>query len=428
MDTGRQIIATVLSDPKALKKLTEARFDTGWMSSRDDLSRAAIFDEASAEAYRLILKHWADHRAVPSRAYFEHSFPPEALALPKPSMTVPELIEVAQRERKRVQLDIAGSEFYDLFKAGKYDQAERLLEQTVTKLRNQQPGSGVLLAWDSSDYDLEARLNRVESPGVRTGHMKWDDAFSGWQPRQLVTYQGRAKAAKTSHMLKSALAAHDDGWNVLLTSVEIGADDIAERFDCFAAGVSYESYIRGRLTDSEKTKIRAARSQRGTDEFMHIRQPVTAYTVTDLESDIDRLNAGVVYVDGFYFMIDRLTGKPGGNWEGHDNLSRELKELAMRREITIIVTTQIREKQAGQRKGNGYDDTAMMGGTGLLMASDMVLSLDMNPETLVNTLQCSRTRTTWLPTLKGQWKWRYCAFEEIPDDFSDYEEDEEGWS
>ena len=46
------------------------------------------------------------------------------------------------------------------------------------------------------------------------------------------------------------------------------------------------------------------------------------YTVTELEYDIDRHRPDVVYIDGFYFMTDRETGKRGANWEGHDNLVR----------------------------------------------------------------------------------------------------------
>jgi hypothetical protein len=425
LDVGAQVIASVLDEPKTLKKLIEARFDLGWMSAKDDLSRAAIFDEEHASAYKLILRHWDAHREVPSRAFFEQSFPPESLRLPRVSLSSAELLTLARQTRKRVQLDVAGSEFVDLFDAGEYDAVENLLETTVRRLQSERSQAGVVVAWDSADYDLESRLTRVETPGIRSGIAEWDAVFPGWQPGQLVTLLGRAKAAKTSHLLKSALAAHDDGWNTLVTSVEIGADDIAERFDSFAAGVSYESYIRGRLTDREKVKIRAARSQRGDGEMMMIVQPLSVFTVTDLEAEIDRYNPQVVYVDGFYFMIDRTTGKPGGNWEGHDNLARELKELAMRRDLTIVVTTQIREKQAGQKKGGGFDDNTMMGGTGLIMASDMVITLDMD-ENQTNTLTCSRTRTIWLPKLRGQWKWKHCQFETIPDDYEDFDEDNQG--
>lgn len=425
MDVGAQIIATVLdSPPKTLKRFIEAGFGLDWISSREDLSHAAIFEDERAAAWKLILRHWEEEREVPSREYFERTFPPDALPLPAARMSTTELVKVAVEMRKRVQLEIAGSSFIDLFDAREYDAALSLMEETSRKIRMQEAGSGVLMAWDSPDWDLESRLERVETPGIRTGIQKWDDMFPGWQPKQLITLLGRAKAAKTSHLLKSALAAHDDGWNVMVVSTEIGADDIGERFDCFAAGVSYESYLRGRLTDQEKTKIRAARSKRGEDEMLMIRQPTAAYTVTDLEADIDRLNPAAVFVDGFYFMIDRVTGKPGGNWEGHDNLARELRELVMRRDITLVTTTQIREKQAGGKKGGGFDDNTMMGGTGLIMASDMVLTLDMD-DAKVNTLTCSRTRTTWLPTLRGQWKWKYCEFEEIPEEFSDAEDDEE---
>lgn len=222
-----------------------------------------------------------------------------------------------------------------------------------------------------------------------------------------MTYLGRAKACKTSHLIKSALKAYQDKFGVLFVSVEITGDSIADRCDCFAAGVEYEAFVTGRLTKAEKARMKEVWDELGDEEYFTIVQPVAKYTVTDLEADIDRVQPDVCYVDGFYFMTDRTTGKPGSNWEGHDNLARELKELALRREITIVVTMQIREKQA--RRGS-LDDNAMMGGTGLLMASDMVLTLDMDKDDWTNTIACSRSRTRYLPTVRGSWHWKTSAF------------------
>jgi hypothetical protein len=332
---------------------------------------------------------------------------------------------MASEDRQRVQLEVKGSEFIDLFDKGRYAEAAALMEETGRKVRQGRARAGVHLAWDSSDYDLESKLTRVETPGMRTGIESIDDAFSGFQLHQLVTYLGRSKACKTAWLIQAALAAQVDGWSALIVSVEISADSIADRLDCYAAGVDYTTYMRGRFTDQEKRKIRASQSNRGTEEYLTIVQPTGPYTITDLETDIERYKPHAVFIDGFYFMIDRMTGKPGANWEGHDNLARELRELALRREVMILTTMQIREKQArGGKTGGGFDDNTMMGGTGLIMASDYVITLDMDNESKINTIACSRSRTAYLPTVRGIWKWKYSKFDEIPDDYGEDEEEE----
>jgi hypothetical protein len=61
----------------------------------------------------------------------------------------------------------------------------------------------------------------------------------------------------------------------------------------------------------------------------------------------------------------------------------------------------------------------MMGGTGLIMASNMVLTADMDRETRINTLACSRTRTVELPTVEGTWNWQYSVFNGEPATYGD---------
>lgn len=426
MDTGKALLATILKHPETIKDLLEARFDLSWMTDPADLSRAAIFGDDTADAYRYILRYWDEHREVPSLAYFRQSYPPEALKLPDPEMSPRELLDVASRERKRAQLEVKGSEFIDLFDEGKYDEAEKLMEDTVTLLRQQRANPSVHIALDSGAYDLEAKLHRTEARGIRTGHKKIDNAFSGFQPGQLIVYLGRSKAMKTTHAIRSAIAAHEDGYSVLFISVEITADSIADRFDCHEAGVDYNDYVRGRLTTEGEKKLRAMQSQRGEDEALHIVQPTAAYTLTDLEADIDRYDPDYVVVDGFYFLIDRNTGKSGANWEGNDNLSREIADLTLRRNITTLVTMQIREKQARTgKRGEGFDDSSIVGGTGLTMACFYMFILDYDPDTRINTMMNTRARIGYLPTLRGTWWWKYSSFEEASEDFEDDMDDED---
>jgi hypothetical protein len=419
-----QILATVLDDPGTLKKFIESRFDLAWLGSKDDLSQTAVFSETGTDAYRFMLKHYEKHHQAPSRDYFERSFPPETMKVPRPTMTPDEVLDVAVRERKIRQLEVVGSDFIDLFDAGKFDQAEQLIDETARNLRNQGVNPSVHLVLDSDEYDVEDKFGRTETPGIRTGHPTLDDAFPGFQPGQLIVYLGRSKAMKTTHAIKSALAAHEDGWNVLFVSVEITADSIADRFDCHAAGIDHSDYVRGRLSDKQRSKLLEMQERRGLDGKLHIVQPTSAYTLTDLESDIDRYEPDYVVVDGFYFLIDRATGKSGANWEGNDNLSREIAELTLRRGISTLVTMQIREKQARSgKKGSGFDDNSIVGGTGLTMACFYMFTLDFDPDTGINTMTNTRARTGYLPTLRGIWMWKDCSFDPVGEDINDDEEE-----
>ena len=169
--------------------------------------------------------------------------------------------------------------------------------------------------------------------------------------------------------------------------------------------------MMGELTGEEQRKIREFRAT-CTDEAFKIIQPTRAYTVTELEADIDRHQPDVVYIDGFYFMTDRETGKRGGNWEGHDGLSGELKALGLARRLPVIITHQVREKQIHGKKGKGIDDGAMMGGTGIIMAADMVLGADIDDDK-THTISCTRSRLRYLDTIYGKWDWSVCAFSEV---------------
>jgi hypothetical protein len=89
----------------------------------------------------------------------------------------------------------------------------------------------------------------------------------------------------------------------------------------------------------------------------------------------------------------------------------------MRLRVPVLVTHQAREKQLG-KAGGGFDDTAMMGGTGLRMASDMVFTFDKD-EAGVITIKNTAARRGYLKTVKGEWDWdgfEFTAYEAGPDD------------
>lgn len=424
MNLGREIVACAIR-AGSLKPFIEAGLTSDWLTSTTDLSRAAVFVDLDLDAYRTLIRHWDKHGKLPSLDMFRLSFPESTYRLPDTAYTPAEVIEVFEEDRERWLAEIAASDVADLLAAGDAPGAVDLMESAARMIRSSRRTSGVTLAWDGPEYDVDGRISRVVEPGVLTGIPELDDGFIGWQPGNLVTYLGRAKAGKTSFLLLSALKAFlgdDDNIarRVMIVTVEIAASEVTDRLDAFSANISLSDYQAGRLAGwdhrKEAEKLRSWR-KKNVEKYdgggLRVVQPTGRYTVTDLEYDIDQYAPDVVYVDGFYFLVDRQTGKSGGSWEGHDNLARDLKELAMRRKNLIIVSHQVREKQLTGKKGAGIDDGAMMGGTGLVMASDMVLGIDADDSKgadKVHTISCTRSRTGYLKTVKGTWDWNTSAF------------------
>ena len=115
-------------------------------------------------------------------------------------------------------------------------------------------------------------------------------------------------------------------------------------------------------------------------------------------------------------MQDTETKKSGGSWEGHDNLAKDMKYLAMKRKIVMVTSTQVRGKQLSG-KAKAIDNDAMMGGTSLAMWSTMVLGVNIDDsDHEVHTINNTASRMGYLPTVQGIWDWDTCTFEVIEDD------------
>jgi hypothetical protein len=425
MNLGREMVAYALRE-KTLKPFLEAGIDLAFMDNREDMSRVAIFTETDRAAYRMMLKHWERHDKLPSMDLFRMSYPREAYRLPDSDMTADELIEMFVEDTRRYASEVGSMELADAVEAEDWDTVAKLAEQLGRKLRSTRASKSLVVAWDSPDYDVEARIARKVDRGIMTGIQELDDSFPGFQRGNLICYLGRAKAGKSSFFIMSAINSWVEGKRVLFLSFEIAAGKdvhtpgITDRMDAFAAGISFMDYTQGKLDPVSQRLLREYRDQNmnnGHASDMIILQPLGQYTIADLEYDIDRFEPDVVYIDGFYFMTDQASGESAAGWKGHDALAGDLKTLAMRRSLPVMISHQVREKQLQGKKGKGIDDGAMMGGTAIIMYADMVIGIDAD-EARVHTLSCTRSRTNYLPTVKGTWDWTTCTFtvDEMPDD------------
>ena len=409
MNIGLEIISHVLRTGD-LRSFLDAGLTRDWLNDKEDPTSRQILDPPyDYGVYFHLIRHYETHRRVMSEDIFRETYP--ELRLSSHEYLASEIIEQAQKRIRESHAMSAAIDIASLTREGRHDDVLALIDATSRRLRNfaGQPASEVDV-WDA-EIDVQARLNRVVPPGIKTGIPGLDSQFSGFQKGDLITYLGRAKAGKTSFLLLSALKSWEDGYKVMFVTVEIGRDDVHDKLDAFKMGLPFTAIQSGTLSSAGQKRYTEVREDMAfQDDAFYIIQPRAKYTINDLRDDIEKYNPEVLYIDGFYFLTDRISGKTGGNWEGHDNLSRELKELAMELNIPLITTMQVREKQL---KAKGIDDGAMMGGTGLTMASTIVLGLTWERETRVHDITCTRSRTLYLEDVSGLWDWDSSKFVEV---------------
>lgn len=407
---GHQVVARTLVDGTP-KPFLDMGWDLDWANDIQNITRLAVFTGTHMDAWRFILDHWERHGRVPNEDLFGLQFP--SYVLPPAPSAPDELIEVASDQIRAVAVQDAMGDLQELQGIGDWEAVIERATRLVALMQNQGQSASDVAIWDEGGRNVEDLLNRQVRFGIGIGIPDIDnqEGFNGFQPGNLVTLLGRAKAGKTSFALLSAInAAMVRNKRVMVVTVEISKDNIYDRLDAYQAKVSMTRLMSGKLTDDEKRRVRRVYAEKGEYEpLLYIVEPKGTYTVTHLESDIDRYQPDYVIIDGFYFMRDRESGEMGGHWKGHDGLASDVKKLAMRRKICVAVTHQVREKQMGGKKGSGIDDGAMMGGTGLIMFSDMVIGIDINEEH-ENKISCTRSRTGYLRTVRGHWDWNTCEF------------------
>lgn len=438
MILGREIIARVLQT-KDIRPYLNAGLTLEFMSDQLNPAYAAVFTGQDIDAWTTILRHFEKYSKVMDESLFRRSYPPESYRLVEPHFDDRELVDMVRQNIAVFDATVGATEAQRYVEAGDPTKAAEIMLATAKKVLHQQAEAAISVTWDRADFDLESRLSVVREAGPGFGIEELDQHWPGSQPGQLISLIGRKKAGKSTFLLQSAYHAwygrKEFGMQealeprrVMFVTFEMPEEDIRDMLLCYGAGVNPGPYLAStknfRLKPDEEARLRDFWNREMKDgvEAFNIVQPISRFTINELEYEVEKFEPDIVYIDGFYFMTDHITGNsPGSNAFAHDNLARELKNLGMRERIPVWVTHQAREKQLGT-PGGGFHDTAMMGGTGLGMASDLVCTIDKGEDRVV-TIKNTAGRRVSLPTIKGEWDYdnfEFRAYSGVVDDDDDY--------
>lgn len=127
---------------------------------------------------------------------------------------------------RHFNLEEASVEFASLIKRGKYDDAKEVILNAIKEPSIEEP----YYDFFNDRTFVEDRLSENRYRMV-TRIKELDAIIGGYRPSWLVTILGATKGGKTWFLIETAVTAVLQGLNVLFVSLEMGKEQIDERFD-----------------------------------------------------------------------------------------------------------------------------------------------------------------------------------------------------
>ena len=196
--------------------------------------------------------------------------------------------------------------------------------------------------------------------GVPSGFPRLDDLTSGWQASDLIIIAARPSMGKTAFSLAAAqnAATHpDEATGVAVFSLEMGAQQLAQRMLTSQARVDAHKARTGRMADDDWQRLARAAGQL-SDADIYI-DDTPGLSVLELRAKCRRLKAehdiGLVVVD--YLQLMQASGanlRSGANREQEiAHISRSLKGLAKELNLPVIALSQLNravENRGGDKR------------------------------------------------------------------------------
>jgi replicative DNA helicase len=248
--------------------------------------------------------------------------------------------------------EIAAKGYEDSEEVGDYlDEAEaRIFEVTQTNKRRAAEHIKTLLkgVFGSLDERFKAAGGVT---GVPSGFVDLDERTAGFQPGELTVLAARPAMGKTSFALSIARnAACSHNFPCLIFSLEMSAQQLAERLLCSEARVDSTSLRRGQLQRQDLTNMTY-----GADTLSKapiVIDDTPALTLRELRASARRFMAdrelrgekefGLVIVDYLQLMSGSSRAQKSGSREQEiSEISRGLKQLSKEINSPIIALSQL---------------------------------------------------------------------------------------
>jgi len=372
-----------------------------------------FFVDENKAVWKFIRQHWTKYEEVPTAVTVKDNFPTYRLLAVEDSLEylVDQLIAYRKRQ-KTIEVVQTAAEF---IAAGDHDKAASEMAHGLAELYDE----GVS---QTSDVDLtdspEKRYQEYLDIKTRdggllgypTGFRTIDEATAGLQPGQLITIIAPPKTGKSVLAMQVAVNVHESGHVPMFQSFEMTNVEQQHRHDAMRANIAHSRLTRGKLNIDEEKRFKDSLKRMESMQKFYLTDSSSAMTVSGLQAKVEKLRPDIVFVDGVYLMIDERSGE-AGTPQALTSITRDLKRLAQRYEIPLVISTQVLlwKMKKGQVSADsiGYSSS-------FFQDSDVILGLQRQDEEDDSSreLRIVASRNSGPASTDLLWDWEGGRFEE----------------
>ena len=182
--------------------------------------------------------------------------------------------------------------------------------------------------------------------GVPSGFTRLDDMTGGWQKTDLIIIAARPSMGKTAFSLavaRNAAMHPEQATGVAIFSLEMGAQQLAQRLLTSEARVDAQAARTGRLRDEDWPRLASAAGKLSAASIYIDDTP--GLSILELRAKCRRLKAehdiGLVIVDYLQLMHGSTSGRNSNREQEIAQISRSLKSLAKEIDVPVIALAQL---------------------------------------------------------------------------------------
>jgi replicative DNA helicase len=367
-DNEHRIISKVMTD-KDIQPVLDRGVDGSW-----------FYNTEHRTAMTFILGHHDKYGVVPARATLA-SHMGMAYKILAVAESLEYLLDTQATYCRWMHAKATAEDAGDALEANLTDEAVEALEKGLAKIHTFTPHASRLV--DSMDNDRVADrwedYKRREAGGTiigfTTGFPTIDETTLGLQAGHLVTVVAPPKAGKTSLCLTMANHIYvTHKVPVLFVSFEMGIRELELRQESLLAGINFRDLQSGDLDPTDRAKYEDLLDLIEDDYTwpFHFMDAASGSTVSAMQAQIERVDPGVVFLDGIYMMTDEVTGDTN-TAQALTNITRSLKRVAVQTKKPVVINTQALEwKMKGTKlnlNSTGYSSS-------FAQDSDVVLGME----------------------------------------------------
>lgn len=296
-----------------------------------------------SEEFEFINSHYLSYGKIPDKLTLLAKFPDFDII--EVDETPKYLIDALYEDKNRRDLTVTFNNIRKLLNENNVEAALEEYNKSFDRMSSATHLDSVDILKDTSRYDAYIdKLENLDSYFVTTGLKELDELLGGGWDRQeeLATIVARTNMGKTWLLLKSAIAAAEQGLNVGLYSGEMSEDKIGYRVDSLVSHISNGAITHGNDTVRREYTEFIDKLKNGLIKgSLKVLTPAMisgTAGVTALRAFIEKEKLDMLCIDQHSLLDDDRHAK--NPVERASNISKDLKNLQVLKRIPIITVSQ----------------------------------------------------------------------------------------